>query len=47
MHKLSALENNDYTVKLLDVFVNRSANGHPDRFTTVCMVMEYLDFDMS
>jgi serine/threonine protein kinase len=26
LHKLSQFENNDYTVKLLDVFVNRNAN---------------------
>lgn len=46
LHKMSKMVNNDYTVKLLDVFVNRKANEKADQFTSICFVMEYYDYDM-
>jgi serine/threonine protein kinase len=46
LHKISTLKNNDFTVKLLDIFVNSDAGDEFDNLKTVFMVFDKYDFSM-
>ena len=46
LQKLSRQEYNQFTVKMLDAFVNSEAEEDMSKLTTVFVVMEYFEFDM-
>lgn len=46
LFKLSRQENNQFTVALLDAFVNQEAESNPKQLNKIYLVMEYYDFDM-
>jgi serine/threonine protein kinase len=46
LFKLSRQENNQFTVALLDAFVNKEAEENFKELTKIYLVMEYYEFDM-
>ena len=47
MNKLSKIDNNHFTAKLLDAFTNEEAVEDESKLTTVYLVMEYIKCDLS
>lgn len=46
LFKLSRQENNQFTVNLLDAFVNKEATTDSKQLNKIYLVMEYFDFDL-
>lgn len=46
LFKLSRQENNQFTVNLLDAFVNQEAEKDSKKLNKIYLVMEYYDFDL-
>ena len=46
MIELAKQEMNEFTVKLVDCFVNKEANEDPSRLDTVFLVMEYYEYSL-
>lgn len=46
LKKLSSMKNNQFTVRLLDAFVNPEAKSDPASLTDVFLVMDYYEFDL-
>lgn len=46
LQNLSKISSNQFTVKLIDAFVNSEAKDHHSLLKKVYLVMEYTEFDM-
>ena len=47
MYRLTTMPNNQFTVQILDAFVNEGASSSPSELTDVYIVMEFFEFDMN
>lgn len=46
LYKLSLINENNFTVKLLDAYINPEAIEDPQKLDTICLVFNRFEFDL-